>query len=124
MSKAPDPIPPFSTEDEEREFWATADSTDHVDWSRARRMKLPRLATHATKSHLQPHTPMRDHYDFEGGKPNPHASPRHKTVRLEMELRTLVRYQALAERRGMPLESLLLWCLREAVEELEAETGN
>lgn len=124
MSNDPKPIPPFSTEDEEREFWDAADSTDHVDWSAARRMELPRLATFATKPHPNPNLPMRDHYDFEGGKPNPHASPRHKTVRLEMEPRTLVRYQALAERRGMPLESLLLWCLREAIEELEGESGS
>lgn len=27
-------IPKFEIEDEEREFWATHDSTDHVDWSR------------------------------------------------------------------------------------------
>jgi hypothetical protein len=29
------PIPKFESEDEEREFWATHDSTEHVDWSRA-----------------------------------------------------------------------------------------
>lgn len=28
-------IPHFPTEDAEREFWATHDSTDYVDWSRA-----------------------------------------------------------------------------------------
>ena len=30
------PIPKFESEDEEREFWATHDSTEHVDWSRAK----------------------------------------------------------------------------------------
>lgn len=30
------PIPKFETEDEERDFWATHDSTEHVDWSRAK----------------------------------------------------------------------------------------
>jgi len=29
------PIPRFESEDAEREFWATHDSTDFVDWSRA-----------------------------------------------------------------------------------------
>lgn len=28
-------IPQFKNEDEEREFWATHDSTDYVDWSKA-----------------------------------------------------------------------------------------
>jgi hypothetical protein len=27
------PIPQFSTEDEERNFWATADSTEYLDWA-------------------------------------------------------------------------------------------
>ena len=30
-------IPTFKSEDAEREFWATADSTEYVDWSKARR---------------------------------------------------------------------------------------
>jgi hypothetical protein len=30
------PIPKFESEDQEREFWATHDSTEYVDWSRAR----------------------------------------------------------------------------------------
>jgi transcriptional regulator with XRE-family HTH domain len=29
-------IPRFANEDEEREFWATHDSTDYIDWSSAR----------------------------------------------------------------------------------------
>ena len=36
------PIPKFDSEDEEREFWATHDSADHVDWSRAKRAVFPR----------------------------------------------------------------------------------
>lgn len=36
-------IPKFKTEDEEREFWANADSTDYVDWSKAKRPVLPNL---------------------------------------------------------------------------------
>ena len=30
------PIPKFSSEDEEREFWANHDSTDHVSWQKAK----------------------------------------------------------------------------------------
>ena len=36
------PIPEFANEDEEREFWATQDSTDYVDW---RQFFLSHLAT-------------------------------------------------------------------------------
>ena len=37
------PIPHFDSEDEEREFWATHDSVDHIDWSKARRVDFPNL---------------------------------------------------------------------------------
>ena len=30
-------IPKFTSEDEEREFWATADSTKYIDWSKSKR---------------------------------------------------------------------------------------
>lgn len=36
-------IPTFSSEDEEREFWSTADSTEYIDWSKARERSLSRL---------------------------------------------------------------------------------
>lgn len=36
-------IPKFKTEAEEREFWANADSTEYVDWPRARRVLLPNI---------------------------------------------------------------------------------
>jgi len=36
-------VPAFRTEDEEREFWATADSTDYVDWRKARSVTFPNL---------------------------------------------------------------------------------
>lgn len=29
------PIPNFKSEDEERDFWATHDSTEYIDWSQA-----------------------------------------------------------------------------------------
>lgn len=37
------PVPDFQNEDEERDFWATHDSTDYVDWSLARRAVFPNL---------------------------------------------------------------------------------
>ncbi|MDO9229993.1 MAG: BrnA antitoxin family protein [Syntrophales bacterium] len=36
-------IPKFKTEAEERDFWANADSSDYIDWSKARRVLLPNV---------------------------------------------------------------------------------
>src|SRR3974377_2064374 len=33
-------LPKFKSEDEERTFWETADSTEYIDWSRGKRKKL------------------------------------------------------------------------------------
>ena len=43
MSRKLKPIPRFRTEAEERKFWETHDSTDYVDWSKAKRVtaRLP-----------------------------------------------------------------------------------
>lgn len=43
MNKKLKPIPDFKNEDAERDFWATHDSTDYVDWSKARRVIFPNL---------------------------------------------------------------------------------
>ncbi|PKB64586.1 MAG: hypothetical protein BZY80_02350 [SAR202 cluster bacterium Io17-Chloro-G2] len=37
------PIPTFHSEDEEREFWATHDSTEFVDWNKAQRTDFENL---------------------------------------------------------------------------------
>ena len=36
-------IPKFKSEDDEREFWAKADSTEYIDWNKAKRTILPNL---------------------------------------------------------------------------------
>ncbi|UCF85254.1 MAG: BrnA antitoxin family protein [Desulfobacteraceae bacterium] len=36
-------IPKFKNEDEEREFWASHDSTDYIDWSDAKEVIMPNL---------------------------------------------------------------------------------
>ncbi|MBI4698348.1 MAG: BrnA antitoxin family protein [Nitrospirae bacterium] len=36
-------IPKFKNENEERAFWATHDSTEFIDWEKAKRTLLPRL---------------------------------------------------------------------------------
>src|SRR5262245_51107176 len=43
MPKKLKPIPKFRNEDEEREFWGTHDSTDYIDWSKARFVSFPNL---------------------------------------------------------------------------------
>lgn len=37
MKKSLKPIPYFKSEAEEREFWQSHDSTEYVDWSKAKR---------------------------------------------------------------------------------------
>jgi len=36
-------LPKFKSEAEERRFWATHDSTDYLDWSKAKRVLFPNL---------------------------------------------------------------------------------
>jgi len=45
MSKQLKPIPKFSSEAEERAFWESQknDSTEYVDWSKAKLVTLPKL---------------------------------------------------------------------------------
>ena len=43
MKKQLKPIPHFKSEAEEREFWQTHDSTEYVDWSKAKRWSFPNL---------------------------------------------------------------------------------
>jgi predicted DNA binding CopG/RHH family protein len=36
-------IPRFKTEAQERAYWEANDSTEHVDWTKAQKVKLPNL---------------------------------------------------------------------------------
>ena len=36
-------MPKFKSEDPERESWSDADSTEHIDWKKAKRTILPNL---------------------------------------------------------------------------------
>ncbi len=53
MSKARKPIPSFANEAEERAFWERADSTDCLDWRRAKRVRLPNLQPSKTAISLR-----------------------------------------------------------------------
>ena len=47
------PVPRFSTEAEEREFWSAQDSAGYVDWSQAKDVTLPRLRPSTTTISLR-----------------------------------------------------------------------
>jgi predicted DNA binding CopG/RHH family protein len=53
MNKKPRSIPKFRSEAEERRFWETHDSTDHIDWSKAERVRLPNLKPSTTSISLR-----------------------------------------------------------------------
>ena len=36
-------IPKFKNEDEERKFWASHDSTNYIDWAKAKHIVMPNL---------------------------------------------------------------------------------
>lgn len=53
MNKKLKPIPRFRNEAAERKFWKTHDSTDYVDWSKARRVQFPNLKLSTTAISLR-----------------------------------------------------------------------
>ena len=53
MRKARKAIPVFANEEEERAYWERADSADHVDWSRAKPLRLPNLQPSTTAISLR-----------------------------------------------------------------------
>ena len=53
MSKAAKPVPTFATEADERAFWESNDSTGHIDWSKAERVRLPNHKPSSTSISLR-----------------------------------------------------------------------
>ena len=80
-------IPRFRSEDQEREFWAAADSTRYVDWKKARRVVFPRL------------------------------TPSLKTISLRLPELLLEELKVLANKRDVPYQSLLKVFLAERIEQ-------
>jgi len=84
-------LPEFRNEDEEREFWATHDSTEYVDWKKAKRIVLPRLR------------------------------PSLKTISLRLPETMLEELKLLAHKKDVPDQSLMKMFLSEKInEELRA----
>lgn len=46
-------IPKFRSEAAEADFWATADSTEYLDWAKARRLAFPNLRPSSTPISLR-----------------------------------------------------------------------
>jgi predicted DNA binding CopG/RHH family protein len=53
MSKNLKALPEFKNEADERRFWEANDSSDHVDWSAAQRVRLPNLKPSTTSISLR-----------------------------------------------------------------------
>jgi predicted DNA binding CopG/RHH family protein len=46
-------IPKFKSEDDEREFWSDADSTEYIDWDKVKKTILPNLKPSTKKISLR-----------------------------------------------------------------------
>ena len=78
-------IPAFKSEDEEREFWASHDSTDYIDWKKAEKF---------TFSNLKPST---------------------KKISLRLPESMIEELKLLANKRDVPYQSLLKIFLAERI---------
>lgn len=87
MSKALKFVPNFRSEAAERKFWETHDSTEYVDWSKARRERFPNLKLSTT------------------------------TISLRMPQGTLDRIKVAANKRDVPYQSLIKVWLDEKLKE-------
>ena len=80
-------IPKFTSEKEERDFWSTHDSTEYVDWGKAK---------HTLFSNLKPSS---------------------KTISIRLPESLLENIKLLANKRDVPYQSLLKILLAEKVNE-------
>jgi predicted DNA binding CopG/RHH family protein len=80
-------IPKFKSEREEQLFWAKRDSSDFVDWSKAKRAKFPEL------------------------------KPSSRTISLRLPQMLIDELKILAHKRDIPYQSLLKSFLTERVRE-------
>ena len=81
------PIPKFKNEKEERKFWMSHDSTEYVDWSKARRVVFPNL------------------------------KPTYKSISLRLPAYMLDQIKGLANKKDVPYQSLMKVFLAEKVKE-------
>ena len=87
MSKQRKNIPSFKSEEEERAFWETHDSTDYLDWTKAQQVIMPNL------------------------------KPSTKTISLRLPQHLLDSIKAAANARDVPYQSLIKVWLQEKLHE-------
>ncbi len=80
-------IPKFRNEDEEREFWASHDSTDYINWSEAKKIIMPNL------------------------------KPSLKTISIRLPEIMIEELKLIANKRDVPYQSLMKIFLAERVEQ-------
>ena len=81
------PVPSFASEDQERAFWASHDSSDYVDWTKA----LPRSF--------------------------PNLKPTLRTISLRLPEAMIGQLKVLANKRDIPYQSLLKQFLAERLQQ-------
>jgi predicted DNA binding CopG/RHH family protein len=86
-------IPVFSSETEEREFWAVHDSSEYVDWEEAERTVFPNL------------------------------KPSTKTISLRLPEHVLDEIKMLARKRDVPYQSLIKIFLKDKLNEELRHSG-
>ena len=86
MKKKLKEIPKFKTEDEEREFWATHDTTDYFDWDNAVQVIFPNL------------------------------KPTTRTISLRLPASMLDRLKVAANKRDVPYQSLIKMFLKDRLD--------
>ena len=79
-------LPKFKNEDEEREFWVSRESTDYLDWSKAKTVVLPNL------------------------------KPSLKSISIRLPKSMIEELKLLANKRDVPYQSLLKMFLAERIE--------
>ena len=80
-------LPQFESEDEERAFWVTHDSTDYVDWDEAETAVFPKL------------------------------KPSTKTISLRLPEMMLNELRLIANKQDIPYQSLIKMFLRERIDQ-------
>jgi predicted DNA binding CopG/RHH family protein len=80
-------VPKFNTEDDERDFWATHDATDYLDFSQAEAVVFPNL------------------------------KPSTRAISLRLPVSLIDRLKMLANKKDVPYQSLLKVLLAEKVDE-------
>ena len=94
MPKKLKAIPTFKTEDEERAFWASQDSTGYIDWNEAEAITLTKL------------------------------KPSTRTISLRLPEFMLNELRVIANKRDVPYQSLIKIFLKERIDqELKRDAG-